>query len=50
MISNGNKYIFKELHNFNVSRTVINVIKSKKLGTGGAWIKVGDMESSFWEA
>lgn len=50
VISNGNKYIFEELGNFNLSRTVVNAIKSKKLGTGGAWIKVGDMGSSFFEA
>jgi len=49
VINNGNIYIFEELHNLNISRTVVNVIKSKKLGRAVLGSKWEIWKVCFWK-
>lgn len=49
VINNGNKYILAELHNLNLSRTVVNAIKSKKLVRAVLGSKWEIWKVRFWK-
>lgn len=49
VINNGNKYIFEKLHNLYLSRTVVNIIKSKKLGRAVLGSKWEIWKVCFWK-
>lgn len=49
VVNNGNKYIFEELHHLNLSRTVVNVIKSKKLGRSVLGSNWEILKLCFWK-